>query len=68
MSNRKALAVMTAVLVLVWAVTLWLEALGSSHIWKFALIITYALSGCMFGALLFFIAKRLWPQSKEPPS
>lgn len=58
---------MATVLALVWALTLWLNFLGFSHIWKLALIITYALSGCMLGAFLFFLAKRLWPPTKEPP-
>ena len=68
MSNRKALLIMSGLLALVWAVTFWLDSMGIQHIWKFAFIVTYALFGCMLGALLFFLAKWLWPPTKEPPS
>ena len=67
MSNRKAMAIMALVLAFVWTLTLWLDSIGIQHIWKLALVITYALSGCMLGSFLFYLAKRLWPPPKEPP-
>ena len=60
MTNRKALSVMFVVVLIVWVVTFTLEYAGVPHIRKLAVVITIALSACMLGAFLHFIAKRIF--------
>ncbi len=60
MSNRKALSIMFVALVIIWVATFALEYAGIPHIRKLATILTIALSACMFGAFLHFLAKRIF--------
>ncbi len=51
---------MFVVVLIVWVVTFTLEYAGVPHIRKLAVVITIALSACMLGAFLHFIAKRIF--------
>ncbi len=60
MTNRRALSIMSIAVATVWIATFALEYSGVPHVRKIAIILTIALSACMFGAFLHFLAKRIF--------
>jgi len=60
MTNRRALLLMSVAVTIVWIATFVLEYAGVPHIRKLAVVLTIALSACMLGAFLHFVAKRIF--------